>query len=134
MDDRLADFAANGASALPQADRQGHLQHDGAALWYASYSSGPTVVLLHGGLGNAGNWGNQVSALIDAGYRVIVTDSRGHGRSTTDSAPYHYNRLATDLLAIMDHLDVPTAALIGWSDGACTALELAIMRPERVKG
>jgi pimeloyl-ACP methyl ester carboxylesterase len=46
------------------------------------------VILLHGGLGHSGNWGYQVPALMDAGYRAVLTDSRGHGRSTRDARPY----------------------------------------------
>lgn len=133
MDDRLERFAAEGAPALPDAAITGTLIHDGADLWYAQLGDGPAVILLHGGLGNAGNWGHQIPALAAAGYRIIAMDTRGHGRSTTDHSPYHYSRLATDLLALMDHLALPDAALVGWSDGACTALELAKQHPDRVR-
>ncbi|MGV8856542.1 MAG: tetratricopeptide repeat protein [Devosia sp.] len=133
-DDGLALFASQGAPALPATGTQGHLDHDGSRLWYASLGAGPPVILLHGGLGNAGNWGHQVPALLAAGYRVILIDSRGHGRSTRDAAPFGYDRLAADVLALIDHLALPQAALIGWSDGACTALVLAAAHPERVSG
>ncbi|WP_137153260.1 alpha/beta hydrolase [Devosia sp. FKR38] len=133
MDASLQRFAAEGAPALPGAATTGTLTHDGAELWYAQLGEGPAVILLHGGLGNAGNWGYQIPALAAAGYRVIALDTRGHGRSTSDNNPYHYSRLATDLLALMDHLALPDAALVGWSDGACTALELAMQQPDRVR-
>lgn len=134
MDDTLDRFAAIGAPALPDHATTGTLRHDGAKLWYAQLGQGPAVILLHGGLGNAGNWGYQIPALAAAGYRVIAMDTRGHGRSTTDGRPYHYRQLASDVLALMDHLALPAAALVGWSDGACTALELAMAAPERVRG
>ena len=117
---------------LPEADVQGYVEIDRARIWYATYGSGSPVILLHGGLGHSGNWGYQVPALIDGGYRVIVIDSRGHGRSTRDARPYTYELMASDLLAVMDKLDLERAALVGWSDGACTALILADKAPVRV--
>ena len=47
------------------------------------------VILLHGGLANSDYWGDQVPALTAAGHRVILIDSRGHGRSTRDDRPLH---------------------------------------------
>ncbi|TCL72283.1 alpha/beta hydrolase [Rhizobium sp. BK251] len=133
-DDELVDFEAYGAAPLPDAEREGFVDHDGARIWHASYGSGPAVILLHGGLGNAGNWGFQVPALVEEGYQVVVIDSRGHGRSTRDSRPFKYQLLASDVLAVMDHLGLAEAALVGWSDGACTALILADQVPERICG
>jgi pimeloyl-ACP methyl ester carboxylesterase len=134
FDDELKDFAAHGAPNLPPADRQGHVEHDGAHIWHASYGNGPPVILLHGGLGHGGNWGHQLPALLEAGYRVILIDSRGHGRSTRDDRPFTYELMASDVLAVMDVLHLDKAALIGWSDGACIALVLAMHAPQRVKG
>jgi pimeloyl-ACP methyl ester carboxylesterase len=133
-DDDLIKFAAEGAPALPVAVAEGFVEHDGARIWYATFGEGPPVVLLHGGLGHGGNWGYQVPALIAAGYRPVVIDSRGHGRSTRDARPYSYELMASDVLAVLDALGVPRAALVGWSDGACVALILAMRAPERVAG
>ncbi|OWW05200.1 alpha/beta hydrolase [Rhizobium sp. R72] len=133
-DDELVNFEAYGAAALPTPKDEGFVENDGARIWYATYGSGPTVILLHGGLGNAGNWGNQVPALIAAGRQVVVIDSRGHGRSTRDTRPFHYAQMAEDVLTVMDRLELEEAALVGWSDGACTSLILADKRPERVSG
>lgn len=133
-DDDLAHFAAQGAPPLPLCSRQGAVEHDGARIWYAAYDADPTVILLHGGLGHSGNWGYQLPALLAAGYGVLVIDSRGHGRSTRDARPYRYARMADDLLAVMDALRIPHAALAGWSDGACVALIAAHRAPQRVDG
>jgi pimeloyl-ACP methyl ester carboxylesterase len=131
-DDDLTQFAAHGARALPQTDLQGHIEHDGARIWYESFGSGEPVVLLHGGLGHSGNWGYQVSALLGRGYRVIVMDSRGHGRSTRDLKPYSYDLMASDVLAVLDLLGIEQASFVGWSDGAVIALSLAMNHPARV--
>jgi pimeloyl-ACP methyl ester carboxylesterase len=133
-DDELVNFEANGAAPLPASGREGFVENDGARIWYAAYGSGPAVILLHGGLGNAGNWGHQIPAFVQAGRTVVAIDSRGHGRSTRDSQPFSYRRMARDVLAVMDHLGLERAALVGWSDGACTALILADRHPERVSG
>jgi pimeloyl-ACP methyl ester carboxylesterase len=133
-DDELVRFESEGAAPLPAAEVEGYLDSKGARIWYAAYGSGPTLVLLHGGLGNSGNWGYQVPVFVGRGYRVIVIDSRGHGRSTRTEEPYSYALMGDDVLAVMDVLEVEKAVLVGWSDGACTALILAHRHPERVRG
>jgi pimeloyl-ACP methyl ester carboxylesterase len=133
-DDDLSRFEAEGAAPLPATDDQGYVEHDGARIWYAAYGSGSPVILLHGGLGHSGNWGYQVPALIKSGYRVILIDSRGHGRSTRDARPYSYELMASDVSAVMDTLRIEKAGLVGWSDGACIALVLASNSPSRVAG
>jgi pimeloyl-ACP methyl ester carboxylesterase len=133
-DDDLIKFAAEGALPLPTTQDQGYLEHDGARIGYAAYGSGAPVILLHGGIGHSGNWGYQVPALLEAGYRAIVIDSRGHGRSTRDARPFTYELMASDVLAVMDALQVEKAGFIGWSDGACIALVLAAENPARAAG
>lgn len=131
-DDDLQIFAAEGAPPLPQADAGGVVTHQGARIWWASYGQGPVVILLHGGMGHSGNWSHQLPAL--AGYRAVLIDSRGHGRSTRDDRPYSYQLMAGDVVAVMDAAGIERAALVGWSDGACTALVLADQAPQRVDG
>ena len=133
-DDDLSRFAADGAAPLPEAADQGSVERDGARIWYAAYGAGPAVILLHGGLGHSGNWGYQVPALVGSGYRAVVIDSRGHGRSTRDQQPFSYERMAADVLAVMDALRLERAAVVGWSDGAVIALILAMQAPSQVAG
>ena len=134
FDDDLSRFEAEGATPLPDTKEQGYVEHDGARIWYAAYGSGSPVILLHGGLGHSGNWGYQVPALVRSGYRTIVVDSRGHGRSTRDARPFTYELMASDVSAVMDAMNIEKASLVGWSDGACTALVLASKSPPRVAG
>lgn len=133
-DDDLRKFEAEGAVPLPVADDEGYVENEGARIWYATYGFGPVVILLHGGLGHSGNWGYQVPALVSSGYRAVLIDSRGHGRSTRDAQPYAYELMASDVLAVMDALHIAKAGLVGWSDGACTALILAAKASSRVAG
>jgi pimeloyl-ACP methyl ester carboxylesterase len=132
-DDELIRFEAEGAS-LPDTNEQGYVEYEGARIWYAAYGSGSPVILLHGGLGHSGNWSYQVLALLRSGYRAILIDSRGHGRSTRDGRPYTYEQMAADVLTVMDTLNIEKAGVVGWSDGAVIALILALKAPARVAG
>jgi pimeloyl-ACP methyl ester carboxylesterase len=132
IDDELILFAADGPPPLPKGGA--YLNREGVQIWFAAYGAGPAVVLAHGGMGNAGNFGHQVPALVHRGYRVIVIDSRGHGRSGWDGTPFSYDQFADDMLAVLEHLGIEQAAIVGWSDGACTGLALAKAHPERVSG
>jgi pimeloyl-ACP methyl ester carboxylesterase len=116
---------------LPKAAQSGYAPLNGVRIWYATFGRGEPVVLLHGGLANAEYWGNQVRALQER-YRVVVMDSRGHGRSTRNAEPYGYDLMAADVLGLMDFLKIPKAAIVGWSDGAILGLDIAMHHPERV--
>ena len=133
-DDNLEKFAADGAPPLPAPTDQDYVENDGARIWYATYGTGPAVILLHGGLGHSGNWSHQVPTLTGAGYRVVLIDSRGHGHSTRDSRPFGYELMASDVLAVTDALSLEKPAIVGWSDGACTGLVLAARVPSRIAG
>jgi len=116
---------------LPKAEESGFAPVNGVKIWYATFGKGEPVILLHGGLANSNYWGHQVPALAER-YRVIVMDSRGHGRSTRDERPYGYELMATDVIGLMDFLKIPKAAVVGWSDGAILGLEIAIRHRARL--
>jgi len=117
--------------SLPKAVRSGLAPVNGIKIWYATFGHGESVVMLHGGLASADYWGRQVRAL-QTHYQVIVMDSRGHGRSSRDAQPFGYDLMASDVLALMDHLGIKKAAIVGWSDGAIIGLDIAMHHPERV--
>jgi pimeloyl-ACP methyl ester carboxylesterase len=116
---------------MPTTDDKGQVECNGARIYYARYGKGDPVILLHGGLGNSEHWANQVPALADK-FQVIAIDSRGQGRSTRTKAQASYDLMASDVLAVMDHLKLDKASLVGWSDGGEIALKIAIAHPERV--
>ncbi len=134
FDDELEKFAADGAAPLPVTIEQGYVERQGARIWYGTCGTGLPVILLHGGLGHSGNWGYQVPALVASGYRAVLIDSRGHGRSSRNALPFSYELMASDVIAVMGELHLQKASLVGWSDGACTALVLAARDPSRVAG
>jgi len=133
-DPELKRFEASGAAPLPSPTGSGYVSHEGAQIWYSSFGAGPAVLLLHGGLGHSGNWGYQIPVLLENGYRAILIDTRGHGRSTRDTRPYTYELLASDVLAVLNHLEIKKVVTVGWSDGACTSLVLEKTASARVAG
>lgn len=116
---------------LPKAAQSGLAPVNGVKIWYAMFGRGEPVILLHGGLANANYWGHQVRAL-QRHYQVIVMESRGHGRSSRNQEPYGYDLMASDVVALLDHLKIRKAAIVGWSDGAIIGLDIAMKHPERV--
>jgi len=116
---------------LPKPERSGFAAVNGIRLWYAVFGAGSPVILVHGGMGNSNYWGLQIPALARR-FQVIVLDSRGHGRSTRNNETITYHLMATDVVALMDALHVPKAALVGWSDGAIIGLDIAIHHPDRL--
>ncbi|HTH32993.1 MAG TPA: alpha/beta fold hydrolase, partial [Xanthobacteraceae bacterium] len=96
---------------LPSAAQSGLAPVNGIKIWYASFGRGEPVLLIHGGLANSNYWGHQVRALLKH-YRVVVMDSRGHGRSSRNEQPYGYDLMASDVLALMDHLGIKKAAIV----------------------
>lgn len=104
----------------------------GAELAYDEHgpASAPALVLLHSGVATMGMWEPQVTAL-SAGHRVVRLDLRGFGATRHADVPYS-NR--ADVRAVMDHLGVPSATLVGAGRGATIAIDLALESPDRVNG
>jgi pimeloyl-ACP methyl ester carboxylesterase len=117
---------------LPSPSASGYVPHLGARIYFTTYGAGPPVILLHGGLASQRYWGDQVGLLVRDHHRVILIDSRGHGRSGRDERPYTYELMASDVVAVMDALRIRRAAVVGWSDGAIIGLVMALKDPERL--
>lgn len=117
---------------LPEPAISGMAPINDIEMYYAVYGEGEPLLLLHGGLGNADYFANQIPAFVEAGYQVIAVDSRGHGRSTVTETPIGYALMASDVLAVMDFLEIESASLVGWSDGGIIGLDIAINHPERL--
>jgi pimeloyl-ACP methyl ester carboxylesterase len=102
----------------------------------AGPSDGPVVVLSHGFPESSYSWRHQVEPLAEAGYRVLVPDQRGYGRSSAprDIAAYRSDHLGGDLLALLDDVGADDAIFVGHDWGSLLVWDLARMHPERVSG
>lgn len=116
---------------MPKADESGYAPVNGIEMYYAVFGKGDPVLLIHGGLGHADIWASQVATLSKT-HKVIVADSRGHGRSTRTEEPFGYDLMASDYLALLDHLKIDKTALVGWSDGGIIGIDIALHHPERL--
>jgi pimeloyl-ACP methyl ester carboxylesterase len=90
----------------------------------AGNPDGPTLVLLHGGLGDLTDF-NGLLDLLPAQFRFLGIDLRGHGRSTLGNGSLTYQRHQADVEAVLTHLGVDAYSVLGFSDGGITAYRLA---------
>ena len=117
-----------------------HFIRDGLKLAFFDDGdpSGPPVLLIHGFASTAiANWVNPgwLKTLGEAGYRVIAIDNRGHGSSDKlyDADVYHPWIMAEDAVALLDHLGISEAHVMGYSMGARVSTFMAIAHPDRVR-
>jgi pimeloyl-ACP methyl ester carboxylesterase len=106
--------------------------HDGVKLYYEVYGTGEPLLMVHGNGGSIFDLSMQI-AYFRRQYRVIAMDSRDQGKSADSVGSLTYEKMADDLAALLDHLQVPAANVLGWSDGGIEALLLGIRHPAKVK-
>ncbi len=111
----------------------GYIPLNGIKMYYEIYGSGEPLLLVHGNGGAIKGHTQKIDFFKDK-YKVIVMDSRGHGKTTgNDGKPLSYEQMAEDLNVLMDSLHVKQAYVWGQSDGGILGLLLAIHHPEKVK-
>ena len=112
-------------------------RHEGRTLAYTQYGEGSRiVVLLHGLLFSQRMHEPLAEALAERGNRVITLDLLGHGQSERplDPPAYSMTLFGEQVIAVLDHLEIEEAVVLGTSLGANTALEAAALAPERLRG
>lgn len=114
-----------------------YFEHDGLRLAYRQDGEGDPILLIHGFASSSlVNWVSPgwFRTLTEAGYRVIAIDNRGHGFSAKshDAADYTPSAMASDAAALLDHLGIEKAHVMGYSMGARITAFLTIEHPERV--
>lgn len=105
---------------------------NGVELNFAELGDGPAVLFCHGFPDGWRGWHNQMEAVASAGYRALSLDMRGYGRSSIPQDPdsYALQHMVGDLVAILQHLEIDQAALVGHDFGAFVAWNAALMRPD----
>jgi 3-oxoadipate enol-lactonase len=104
---------------------------NGIGLNYEQAGSGPDLVLIPGLGASVNAWYAQLKGLSPV-LRVTAVDLRGHGLSEKPPGPYNLSLFATDVAALMQHLDLGPAVVVGSSMAALIAVELAATHPQRV--
>lgn len=91
--------------------------HDGTRLFYRDWGAGPVAVFVHSWSYSSSIWEYQFQRFLDAGFRCVAMDRRGHGRSDEPGAGYDLDTLADDLAGLLEHLDLREVTLVGHSMG-----------------
>src|SRR3954470_15305447 len=113
--------------------RGGWSEANNASLYCEDCGAGPPIVLIHAGLIWGAIWEPLLPALIDD-FRVIIPDSRGHGRSTNPSGEMSYGQIADDVAAVITSLELDRPVVGGYSDGGQVALEIGARHPKAAGG
>lgn len=126
-DDDLVLYLSKRLPQKGETDRTLDISH-----YYTERGAGFPLILLHGN-GEDGGYFDPLIPLLSAEYRVLVPDTRGHGRTERGERPFTIRQFAEDLAGFMDRLGIRRAHLLGFSDGANIAMAFALRYPERTE-
>src|SRR3984957_1909128 len=111
----------------------GYAPVNGVKMYYEVHGSGEPVVLLHGAFMTiTNNWTGWIGELSKT-RKVIAVEMQGHGRTADIERDISSEHLADDVAALLDHLKIPKADLIGYSMGGSVAMQCAIRHPDKVR-
>lgn len=108
------------------------LDCEDTTLYYEVHGAGEPIVLLHGNGEDHSYFKYQLPYLIERGFRVILIDMRGHGASSLGEQPLDFELFANDVIRVCDVEAIHSFHVLGFSDGANTAMQLAILYPKRI--
>jgi pimeloyl-ACP methyl ester carboxylesterase len=110
----------------------GYADVNGIKLYHKIYGEGEPLVLIHGGLTTIGEMQGWVRPLAKT-HQVIAVEMQGHGRTADTDRPMSFTTMGDDIAALIDHLMIPEAYLVGHSFGGACAIRAAIQHPEKVR-
>lgn len=105
---------------------------NGICLFYEVHGQGDPILLMQGAGGSAAVFHRMLPGLTTH-FQVVTPDTRGRGRSTDTADPLSYRQLVEDMIALLDALGIDSAYVGGYSEGAATAIHMAISHPDRVR-
>lgn len=109
-----------------------YFEHEGCTLHYEEYGHGSPLILIHGLGSSCLDWELQVPVFAQH-YRLVLVDVRGHGRSDKPRERYSIAGFTADLVALIEHLQLPPAHVVGLSMGGMIAFQLAVDEPQMLK-
>lgn len=104
----------------------------GFKMYVEVYGKGEPLLFIHGNGGSINNFTKQIPYFAK-NYKVIIADSRAHGKSTDNGDSLTYEMMADDYAALLDAMKIDSANIVGWSDGGINGILLAIRHPKKVK-
>ena len=110
----------------------GYAPVNGLKMYYEIHGEGEPVVMLHGAFMTITGWADWVKELSKT-RKVIAVEMQGHGRTADIKRDMSFENLADDVAALLDHLKIPSADVIGYSVGGVVAMQTAIRHPEKVR-
>jgi pimeloyl-ACP methyl ester carboxylesterase len=129
----LLTMLVSSVAAAQQTPTTGYAPVNGLKMYYEVHGSGDPVVLLHGAFMTiTNNWTGWIGELSKT-RKVIAVELQGHGRTADIDRDISSANLADDVAALLDHLKIPRADVIGYSMGGGVALQCAIRHPEKVR-
>jgi pimeloyl-ACP methyl ester carboxylesterase len=137
----LMTMLPSGIVSGQQKPTTGYAPVNGLKMYYEIHGKGDPVVLVHGSFMTITNnwtapWGNGAAnwiAELSKTRKVIAIEMQGHGRTGDINRDFRYENLAEDVAALLDHLNIPKADLVGYSMGGGVAMQCAIRHPEKVR-
>jgi pimeloyl-ACP methyl ester carboxylesterase len=128
-------MSAHATTAKGQAMRppesKGYVKVNGAELYYEVHGEVPPLIMLHGGVTPSEMFGAPLTEMAKT-HKVIALHYQGHGLSKDSSRPWSFEVFADDVAALMDHLGIKKASVMGYSSGGLVALQTAIRHPQLV--
>jgi pimeloyl-ACP methyl ester carboxylesterase len=123
----------SGIVSAEETPKMGYAPVNGLKMYYEVHGSGEPVVLLHGAFMTiTNNWTGWIGELSKT-RKVIAVEMQGHGRTADIERDISSENLADDVAALLDHLKIPKADLIGYSMGGGVAMQCAIRHPDKVR-
>ncbi len=110
-----------------------YIQLDSQVLYYKKTGHGKSLLMLHGN-GESHEVFDALSDALKGNFTMILPDSRGCGLSSpSGDGTYHYEDMAGDMCKLLDAIDIPECDIFGFSDGAITAMYMALMAPQKIR-
>lgn len=127
----VAQAAQPAAAPAVKPAKSGYVEANGVRYYYEVRGEGPPMLLLHGGLG-AGDMFTPLFPALTAKHQVITVDLQGHGRTALGDRPFGLEAMGADMAAVLDHLKIQKADVVGYSMGGGVAFQFAAQNPGRV--
>src|ERR1700716_2442990 len=128
----MASSLAFAQTRTTTAVKTGYAPVNGLNLYYEIHGIGEPLILLHGGLGATEMFG-EILPLLSYTRRVLAVDLQAHGHTADIDRPLSYEAMADDIAALIKHLGIEKADVMGYSLGGGVALRTAVQHPDRVR-